>query len=128
MPQWLSTLCNKSPGSLAERDPGTWTYVRPVPGLGLRQPGEDRGQAAGRGVDSGNGVLCTLHDPEADPMINAFILGTFKGKLNDWDGDGVIDLNSRDVYSTVDGDIDSDQDGIVDQPGLTCCDYLHLLP
>ncbi|GGM54478.1 hypothetical protein GCM10012275_26990 [Longimycelium tulufanense] len=71
----------------------------------------------------GNGVLSTLHDPEVGPMTNAFILGTFKGKLNDWDGDGVIDLNSRDVYSTVDGEIDSDQDGVPDEPGLTCCDY-----
>lgn len=71
----------------------------------------------------GNGVLSTLHDPEVGPMTNAFILGTFKGKLNDWDGDGVIDLNSRDVYSTVDGEIDSDMDGIPDRPGMTCCDW-----
>ncbi|MFV8132849.1 HEAT repeat domain-containing protein [Streptomyces syringium] len=71
----------------------------------------------------GNGVLSTLHDPEVGPMTNAFILGTFKGKLNDWDGDGVIDLNSRPVYSTAEGEIDSDQDGIPDEPGLTCCDW-----
>ncbi|WP_225850076.1 HEAT repeat domain-containing protein [Streptomyces sp. HPF1205] len=82
---------------------------------------------AGRSLEEilvpGNGVLSTLHDPEVGPMTNAFILGTFKGKLNDWDGDGVIDLNSRDVYSTAEGEIDSDQDGIPDQPGLTCCDW-----
>lgn len=47
-------------------------------------------------------------------VTNAFILGTFKGKLNDWDGDGHIDLNSRDVYSRVDGEIDSDMDGSPD--------------
>jgi len=86
---------------------------------------------AGRSLEEiltpGNGVLSTLHDPEVGPMTNAFILGTFKGKLNDWDGDGTIDLNSRDVYSTVDGDIDSDQDGIPDEPGRTCCDYTNLL-
>lgn len=77
----------------------------------------------------GNGVLSTLHDEEAGPMTNAFILGTFKGKLNDWDGDGQIDLNSRDVYSTVDGEIDTDQDGVADQDGLTCCDWTqHPLP
>lgn len=76
----------------------------------------------------GNGVLSTLHDAEAGPMTNAFILGTFKGKLNDWDGDGAIDLNSRDVYSTVDGEIDTDQDGIADEPGRTCCDYTSQLP
>jgi hypothetical protein len=76
----------------------------------------------------GNGVLSTLHHPEVGPMTNAFILGTFKGKLNDWDGDGVIDLNSRNVYSTVDGEIDSNQDGVADEPGRTCCDYTNLLP
>jgi hypothetical protein len=75
----------------------------------------------------GNGVLSTLHDPEVGPMTNAFILGTFKGKLNDWDGDGHIDLNSRDVFSTVDGEIDTDMDGIADQPGLTCCDHTQQL-
>ncbi|MFI2710745.1 HEAT repeat domain-containing protein [Micromonospora sp. NPDC018662] len=87
---------------------------------------------AGRSMEEilqpGNGVLSTLHDPEIGHMTNAFILGTFKGKLNDWDGDGVIDMNSRDVYSTVDGEIDMNQDGIADQPGLTCCDHTSLLP
>lgn len=75
----------------------------------------------------GNGVLSTLHDDEIGHMTNAFILGTFKGKLNDWDGDGVIDLNSRDVYSTVDGEIDMNQDGIADQRGQTCCDHTTLM-
>ncbi|MGW5643447.1 hypothetical protein ACWEV3_11870 [Saccharopolyspora sp. NPDC003752] len=42
----------------------------------------------------GNGALSTLHDPEVGPMTNAFILGTFKGKLNDWDGDGTTDLHN----------------------------------
>ncbi|GAA4872581.1 HEAT repeat domain-containing protein [Saccharopolyspora cebuensis] len=92
----------------------------------------DLSRIAGRALEEvlvpGNGVLSTLHDPEVGPMTNAFILGTFKGKLNDWDGDGVIDLNSRDVYSTVDGEIDMDQDGIADRPGLTCCDHTALMP
>lgn len=71
----------------------------------------------------GNGVLSTLHDPEIGSQTNAFILGTFKGKLNDWDRDGVIDVNSRDVYSTLDGEIDMDQDGVADEVGRTCCDH-----
>jgi len=87
---------------------------------------------AGKSIEEvltpGNGVLSTLHNPETGPMTNAFILGTFKGKLNDWDGDGVIDLNSRDVYSTVDGEIDSNQDGVADEAGRTCCDHTNLLP
>lgn len=68
----------------------------------------------------GNGILSTLHDPVAGPMTNVFISGTFKGKLNDWNNDGLIDLNSRNVYSTVNGEVDSNQDGIPDQPGVAC--------
>ena len=71
----------------------------------------------------GNAILSTLHDPIAGPKTNAFILGTFKGKLNDWDGDGRIDLNSRGVYSTAEGEIDMDMDGVPDSPGATCCDW-----
>jgi hypothetical protein len=69
----------------------------------------------------GNGILSTLHDPTTGPMTNIFIAGTFKGKLNDWDGDGKIDLNSRNVYSTVEGELDSNMDGVPDVPGLACC-------
>ncbi|GGM24373.1 MULTISPECIES: HEAT repeat domain-containing protein [Micromonospora] len=86
------------------------------------------GQSMEQILAPGNGVLSTLHDPEIGHMTNAFILGTFKGKLNDWDGDGVIDLNSRNVYSTVDGEIDMNQDGVADRPGMTCCDHTTLLP
>jgi len=68
----------------------------------------------------GNGILSTLHDPVAGPLTNVFISGTFKGKLNDWDGDGYIDLNSRNVYSTTEGEVDSNQDGIPDVPGVAC--------
>jgi len=71
----------------------------------------------------GNAILSTLHDPVAGPLTNVFISGTFKGKLNDWDGDGAIDLNSRDVYSTTDGEIDSDMDGVADRTGVTCCTW-----
>jgi hypothetical protein len=76
----------------------------------------------------GNAVLSTLHDPVAGPLTNAFILGTFKGKLNDWDDDGRIDLNSRDVYATTEGELDTDMDGVPDTPGMTCCDWSSALP
>ena len=69
----------------------------------------------------GNAILSSLHDPVTGPMTNVFIEGTFKGKLNDWDGDGHIDLNSRQVYSTADGDLDTNMDGIADEPGVSCC-------
>jgi len=81
-------------------------------------------QMMGKSLDEiivpGNGILSTLHDPVAGPMTNVFISGTFKGKLNDWDEDGYIDLNSRKVYSTTEGDVDSDMDGIPDQRGVAC--------
>jgi hypothetical protein len=83
---------------------------------------------AGKSLDQvlapGNAILSTLHDPVAGPLTNAFISGTFKGKLNDWDGDGAIDLNSRDVYSTTEGELDMDMDGIPDQPGMSCCNWV----
>jgi hypothetical protein len=78
-------------------------------------------------LQPGNGVLSTLHDPVAGPLTNVFIAGTFKGKLNDWDGDGYIDLNSRDVYSTTEGELDTDMDGIPDQPGMSCCNWINPL-
>jgi len=71
----------------------------------------------------GNAILSTLHDPLAGPLTNVFISGTFKGKLNDWDGDGYIDLNSRNVYATTEGEVDSDLDGVADRPGVACCDW-----
>jgi len=81
-------------------------------------------QAMGKSIEEiivpGNGILSTLHDPVAGPLTNVFISGTFKGKLNDWDGDGNIDLNSRNVYSTTEGEVDSNMDGIPDQPGVAC--------
>lgn len=76
----------------------------------------------------GNAILSTLHDPVAGPLTNAFIAGTFKGKLNDWDGDGRIDLNSRDVFSTAEGELDTNQDGVPDEPGLACCPGRARLP
>lgn len=81
-------------------------------------------QLAGKSLEEiivpGNGILSTLHDPVTGPMTNVFIAGTFKGKLNDWDDDGYIDLNSRNVYSTTEGEVDSNMDGIPDQPGVAC--------
>jgi hypothetical protein len=87
----------------------------------------DLAKCMGKPIDEvlqpGNAILSSLHHPIAGPMTNVFISGTFKGKLNDWDGDGHIDLNSRDVYSTVDGELDTDMDGIPDRPGVTCCTH-----
>lgn len=69
----------------------------------------------------GNSVLSTLHHPVAGPMTNAFLAGRFKGKLIDWDGDGVLDLNYLSAHATVDGEVDSDLDGVADVAGATAC-------
>jgi len=104
-------------------------YVRGrFQGWGYVNPARVAGKPIEQMLKPGNAILSTLHDPVAGPLTNAFILGTFKGKLNDWDGDGHIDLNSRDVYSTVDGEIDTDMDGVPDEPGSTCCGYRSELP
>lgn len=68
----------------------------------------------------GNSILGTLDTPTG-PLANAFIVGTFKGKLVDWNGDGKVDVNSLDIYSTLDGEVDSDQDGVADLPGVQFC-------
>ena len=89
-------------------------------------------QVYGKSLDQillpGNAILSTLHDPVAGPLSNTFIHGTFKGKLNDWDGDGYIDLNSRDVYSTVEGELDTNMDGVADEPGVSCCTWQGNFP
>jgi hypothetical protein len=71
----------------------------------------------------GNAILSTLHDPVVGPRTNVFIAGTFKGKLCDWDADGRLDLNSLNVYSTVDGEIDTNMDGVADKAGVSCCEW-----
>jgi hypothetical protein len=96
-------------------------YVRGrFQGWGYTNLAQLQGKTLDEIIVPGNGILSTLHDPVIGPLTNVFIAGTFKGKLNDWDGDGQIDLNSRNVYSTVDGDVDSNMDGIADQPGVAC--------
>lgn len=65
----------------------------------------------------GNSVLSTLHHPVAGPLTNGYVAGRFKGKVVDWDGDGVLDLNYLPAHATTRGEVDSDLDGIPDEPG-----------
>ena len=69
----------------------------------------------------GNSVLSTLHHPEVGPLTNTFLFGGFKGKVVDWDNDGVLDLNYLPSYATAKGEIDSDLDGKPDIPGMMVC-------
>ncbi|HSR53290.1 MAG TPA: HEAT repeat domain-containing protein [Acidobacteriota bacterium] len=71
----------------------------------------------------GNSILSTLHHPEVGPKTNGFVNGRFKGKIVDWDGDGIIDLNHLPAYATTRGEVDSDLDGVADAPGRHVRDY-----
>lgn len=65
----------------------------------------------------GNSILSTLHHPEVGPLTNTFVNGRFKGKVVDWDGDEIVDLNHIPAHATITGEVDSDLDGIADEPG-----------
>lgn len=71
----------------------------------------------------GNSVLSTLHHPEAGMFTNGFLVGSFKGKVLDWNDDGVLDLNLLPAYATRKGEVDSNLDGIPDVPGRTVCPH-----
>ncbi len=65
----------------------------------------------------GNSILSTLHHPVVGPLTNGFVNGRFKGKIVDWDGDGVIDLNYLPAHANTKGEIDSNLDGVADEAG-----------
>jgi len=69
----------------------------------------------------GNSVLSTLHHPEVGRLTNTFLAGSFKGKVVDWNGDGVLDLNYLQSPATAMGEVDSNFDGIADVPGMAVC-------
>lgn len=71
----------------------------------------------------GNSILSTLHHPVVGKLTNSFVNGRFKGKVVDWDGDEIIDLNHLPAYATTRGEVDSDLDGIADEPGRHVRDY-----
>jgi hypothetical protein len=73
----------------------------------------------------GNSILSTLHDPVVGPKTNGFVNGRFKGKVVDWDGDGALDLNYLPAHATTKGEVDSDLDGIPDEPGRHVRDYVR---
>ncbi len=72
----------------------------------------------------GNSVLSTLHHPVVGPKTNGFITGRVKGQVMDWDGDGALDLNYLPAHATVDGEVDSDLDGVADEPGRHVRDFV----
>jgi hypothetical protein len=71
----------------------------------------------------GNSILSTLHHPVVGAKTNGFVNGRFKGKVVDWDGDDIIDLNHLPAHATVLGEVDSDCDGVPDEPGRHVSDW-----
>lgn len=71
----------------------------------------------------GNSILSTLHHPVVGAKTNGFVNGRFKGKVVDWDGDDIIDLNYLPAHATTKGEVDSDGDGIPDEPGRHVSDW-----
>ena len=71
----------------------------------------------------GNSILSTLHHPVVGAKTNGFVNGRFKGKVVDWDGDDILDLNYLPAHATVKGEVDSDCDGIPDEPGRHVSDW-----
>jgi len=71
----------------------------------------------------GNSILSTLHHPVVGPKTNGFVNGRFKGKIVDWDGDGVIDLNYLPAHATTKGEVDTNLDGVADEPGRHVSDW-----
>ncbi|MEM7049210.1 MAG: HEAT repeat domain-containing protein [Acidobacteriota bacterium] len=49
--------------------------------------------------------------PEAGPMTNAVLFGTFRGKISDHTGDGLRDVNTIPSHCTLDGEHDLYADG-----------------
>lgn len=50
--------------------------------------------------------LTDVHHPVVGPLTNTFIWGTFKGKLADHSGDGILDLNTARCHATLQGALD----------------------
>lgn len=71
----------------------------------------------------GNSILSTLHHPVVGPKTNGFVNGRFKGKVVDWNNDGVIDLNYLPAYATTKGEIDTNLDNLPDEPGRHVSDW-----
>ncbi|OOO17865.1 PBS lyase [Rhizobium sophoriradicis] len=66
----------------------------------------DRLFSSGFQIHPGTIQLTSPTHPEIGSMTNLFLYGTFKGKLSDLDGDGVLDANTERCHSTLNGDLD----------------------
>lgn len=67
--------------------------------------------ASGMTVGAGEAQLSSLHHRKFGHLTNTFLFGSFKGKLSDLDGDGVLDVNTEVCHGNLDGDLDYFADG-----------------
>ncbi|HXC68200.1 MAG TPA: HEAT repeat domain-containing protein, partial [Nitrospiraceae bacterium] len=74
----------------------------------------DRIAAAGMHVGPGEVQLSDYHHPVAGPLTNTILFGSFKGKLSDLNGDGMLDVNTERCHGTTTGRLDQDLDGLED--------------
>jgi hypothetical protein len=66
---------------------------------------------AGMNIGAGQAQLASLHHREHGHLTNTFLFGSFKGKLSDLDGDGLLDVNTEICHGTTDGELDYHADG-----------------
>jgi hypothetical protein len=74
-----------------------------------------RVMANGMAIGPGEVQIASLHHPIVGKLTNTFLVGTFKGKLSDINGDGYLDVNTEACHSTIDGELDYDLDGIANE-------------
>ena len=77
----------------------------------------------GSNLDRGEFMRAVVAEDDKAPYCNAYVSGTWKGKMTDEDGDGVLDLNYPESICTAAGWLDLDRDGKADEPRVTTTAY-----
>lgn len=62
-------------------------------------------------IQPGTVQLVSPVEDETAPLVNCYICGTFRGKLSDHNGDGMVDINEIPCHGTPDGRLDYSGDG-----------------
>ena len=82
--------------------------------MGFAHANVPRILANGMKVGAGEVQLVGPANPSVGKFANTFLFGTFKGKLSDLNADGHLDVNTERCHATLDGELDTDLDGISD--------------
>ncbi len=83
-------------------------YVQSVRGryMGAAFVNVERLLNQGMRIGPGEVQLSSLHHPIVGSMTNTHLFGTFKGKISDLSGDGLLDINTERCHGTVKGELD----------------------